>query len=169
MNSALEIIAFLDRKQNGYYPVFDTDGRTIAQIQVPWGGRKFTAVATGGATLCTGRPRTFTRNYDVFDAANGLLLTIRSDFWSGKKRTITFGNGAELVLHGAGWPSRDWSVEDAAGRVVLSIAATSSTWSFHPDAYAVQIADPALALAHVVGIVEANRVIVKARRSSAGG
>lgn len=167
MNIALDVVAFLDKKQEGRYPVFDTAGRPLAYIEVPWGSRKFTAVTAAGGALCSGKGHAFSRTYDVCDAYGNPLFTMKSGFWANKTRTITFPNGYELILHGEKWPSRDWAVRDASERVVLHIEATASTWSLHPDAYAVRIGDPNLTLAHVVGIVQANRILVKASRASA--
>lgn len=167
MSSTDAVIGFVDRKQDGYFPVYGIDGGELAQIRVPWGCRKFTAVTPTGQPVCTGRPVTFSRTYEVSDPYGGLLLSLRSNFWSGRKRVVTLADGSELLLQGAGWPSRDWSVTGADGATVLSIVATASGWSFHPDAYAVKVADPRLTLAHVIGIVEANRILVKSARAAA--
>lgn len=170
MAASLEVYAFVDKKQDGYFPVLDTDGALLARIDVPMMSRRFSVTTADGRALCSGRPRGFGgSSYEVVDGAGALLLTVRTGFWSGKRRTVMLANGTELSLQGETWPSRDWNVTDAAGRTVLSIVATASGWSFHPDAYGVQVGDPALTLAHVVGIVEANRMLVKSARSSAGG
>lgn len=167
MSAALEIVAFGDRREHGRFPVLGVDGATLARIKVPWGGRRFVASTPDEAVLCTGRGRAFTRNYEVYDATGALRLSIRSEMWSTKRRTVTFCNGAELYLQGASWPDRGWVLIDSARTTSLSIAATAGTWSLHPDAYAVRIEDPHLALIDIVGIVQANRILVKAERGAA--
>lgn len=167
MNTALDVVAFLDKKQEGRYPVFDAAGRPLAFIEVPWGGRTFTALTAEGRVLCSGKGRVFSRTYDVADAYGNPLLRLSSGFWSSKTRTVSCADGRELVLHGESWPSRDWRVCEASERVVLNIEATAGAWSFHPDAFAVRISDPNLILADVVGIVQANRILLKAARASA--
>lgn len=99
------------------------------------------------------------------DAADGLLFSLRSAAWR-NQRTATFPNGGELTIRGRSWHSRDWVVEDAGGTAVLQAAATATGWSLHPDAYAVQV-DSALSLAQVIGIVQANRIMLKSRRAGA--
>lgn len=167
MSSSLEVYAFLDKKEDGAFPVFDVAGAVVARIEPSFWTRKFTAYTADGRVLCEGKAVPMSRTFEVFDGSGGLLLDMASSFWSGKKRTIRLGDGRELELRGESWPSRDWNVTDAAGRTVLGIVNTASGWSFHPDAYAVQIGDPSLSLAHAVGIVESNRLLVKAARSSA--
>ncbi|SHF66672.1 hypothetical protein SAMN05443575_0587 [Jatrophihabitans endophyticus] len=169
MATALEVIAFVDEKQDGVYPVLGTDGSPVAFVTVPWLSRKFEVAAPDGRALCAGRPAGFGMEYEVTGAGGATLLTVRASFWRGKQRVITRADGTELRLTGDSWPSRDWTVTDAADRIVLGIEATAGTWSFHPDAYAVRVGDPTLTLAEVVGIVQANRMLVKAARAGAGG
>ncbi|GAB2474306.1 LURP-one-related/scramblase family protein [Jatrophihabitans fulvus] len=166
MSESLEIYGFVDERENGAFPVYDVQGAVVARIEPSFWTRKFTAYAADGSVLCEGRAVPMSQAFDVTDASGNVLIELAGSFWSSKKRTITLGTGAEFELRGEPWPSRDWNVTDASGRVVLDIDATAGFWSFHPDAYAVQVADPALTLAHVVGIVESNRILVKQARAN---
>lgn len=87
-------------------------------------------------------------------------------FVLGTRKIVTLVDGRELCITGRAF-SRDWQLTDQAGRVVLGADAQGSSFSFHPDAFVVRSDEESLNLVQIVGIVELNRLIVKAGRNSA--
>lgn len=163
---APDVLDFSDRKVDGAYAVTEPSGATVAWIDVPfWSGSSFSAVTAAGEPLCEGRRSGFfSVTWQATDPGGRPLGSVRSAFF-GSSKVVTLADGRTLTLRGQLF-GREWSLQDAEGRDVLSSAPTSSAWSFRPDAWLVRCHDLSLSLAEVVAVVQLNRMIVKAARSS---
>ena len=162
---APDVMAFADRKTDGAYDVTEPSGTVVARIHVPlWSGSSFTATTAAGEPLCAGRRAgLFTTTWQATDPAGRFLGSVRSGFLSPK--VVTLADGRTLSLRGELW-RRDWSLLDVEGHPVLSSTPTTSSWSFRPDAWLVRCHDLSLDLDEVVAVVQLNRMMVKAARSS---
>lgn len=164
--TAPDALAFADKKQDGAFPVTAPDGSVVARIEVNWSGSSFDATTAAGAPLCSGKHRSiFSNSWDAHDPAGALLASVRRSFW-GNRKHLTLPDGRALTISGRAF-SRDWTLTDQAGQVVVAADAQGSGFSFHPDAFVVQCYDDSLELAQIISIVEVNRLIVKAGRRSA--
>ena len=163
--TAPDVLAFADNKSDGAYAVSEPSGSVVARIRVPWTSSSFTAVTATGEPLCTGR-RTgfFSSGWQAVDPAGRVLGSVRSSFW-GASKIVTLADGRELTLRGQLF-GRDWSLLDAEGHDILSSTPMVSGWSFRTDAWLVRSHDLSLSLAEVIAIVQLNRMMVKAARSS---
>jgi len=163
-----EALVFADKKQDGAFPVTAADGSVVARIAVRWTGSSFEATTAEGTPLCSGKHHSaFSRHWEAYSPGGTQLALVRSSLW-GRGKTVTLADGRELRVGGSAF-SRGWTVTDAAGRTVLDADAQGSSFSFHPDGFAVRCYDDSLGLAQIVAIVELNRLIVKAGRNAAAG
>ncbi len=163
--SAPDVLAFDDTKTDGAYAVSEPSGAVAAWIRVPWTGSSFSASTAAGEPLCTGRRAGFfSVSWEAVDPRGVTLSSVRSSFW-GTGKTVTLADGRVLTLRGQLF-GRDWSLLDAAGRDVVSSTPTTSSWSWRPDAWLVRCHDLSLSLAEVIAVVQLNRMMVKAARSS---
>lgn len=164
--TAPDVLAFADRRTDGSYAVTEPSGTTVARIEVSaWSGQKFQAFAADGEPLCSGRKRNLLSSWwDAVDPGGRPLASLRNSL-TGTRKEVRLPDERVLTVRGQ-WFGRDWSMRDDSGRDVLTSEPTTSSWSFRPDAWVVRSHDASLDLAQVVGIVELNRLMVKAGRSS---
>lgn len=164
--TAPDVLAFADRKTNGAYAVTEPSGSVVALIQVNgWTGASFEAFRATGEPLCFGKRRgLFSGWWDARDPVDRPLASLKSSF-TGTRKQVRLPDERVLTIEGR-WFTRDWAMRDESGRDVLSSEPTTSAWSFRPDAWVVRSHDASLGLDAVVGIVELNRLMVKAARSS---
>ena len=164
--TAPDVLDFADRKTDGTYDVTEPSGAVVARIHVPfWTGTTFSAETAAGEPLCTGRRTGFLSiTWQAVDPAGRFLGSVRNGFW-GSSKVVTLADGRALTLRGTFW-GREWSLLDAEGRDVLSSTPTTGTFSFRPDAWLVRCHDLSLDLDEVVAVVQLNRMMVKAARSS---
>jgi hypothetical protein len=164
--TAPDVLAFADRKTDGAYAVTEPSGTVVALIRVNgWTGRSFEASRADGEPLCSGRSRgMFSTWWDVRGADDRLLASLKASF-AGARKQVRLSDERALTIEGR-WFTRDWAMRDESGGDVLSLEPTTGAWSFRPDAWVVRSHDASLGLDAVVGIVEVNRLMVKAARSS---
>ena len=164
-----DALAFADKKTDGAFPVTAEDGGVVARIVVGrWSGRSFEAETASGAPLCSGRAQGFfARTWEARDDADRLIVSVRPSSWSTSKAVVIDGQ-RELRIGGKVF-ARDWALADADGTVVLGADAQGSSLSFRPDSFVVRCYDRSLSLAHIVAVVELNRLIVKNARAAAAG
>lgn len=162
---APDVLDFADRRTDGAYEVTEPSGAVVARITVPlWTGSTFTAETAAGEPLCTGRRAGFfSVTWQATDPGGRFLGSVRSGFLGPK--VVTLADGRTLSLRGQLW-GREWSLLDAEDRPVLSSTPTTGSWTFRPDAWLVRCHDLSLDLDEVVAVVQLNRMMVKAARSS---
>lgn len=165
--TAPDVLAFADKSTGGAYDVTEPSGVVVARIRVSlWTGASFQATAANGEPLCSGRRTSFWANrWEAVDPTGRALGSVRNASWTGTRKAVTLADGRELSLAGNMW-GREWALRDAEGHDILSSTPTTGTWTFHPDAWLVRSHDASLDLAQVVGVVQLNRMMVKAGRSA---
>ncbi len=160
------VLGFSDHKLDGRYVVGGPQGRPLAWIHVPFWGKSFAVTTPDGQPLCAGsRAGVFSPTWTTVDTSGRVLATMRAS--SARKQKTTLGDGRELRAVGGSWFGRDWSLVDADGTTLLSSVPLSSSWSFHPNEWLVQILDPTLDLAVTVAVVQMRRMVVKAQQAAA--
>ena len=160
------VLGFSDRRTGGRYAVSGTDGQPVAWIRTRWTSAQFTVESAAGLVICTARSHRvgWSRHWELADGAGRLTADLK--IGNRNSHQVTLPDEAQpLTLQGS-WRSRDWQLTDAAGSPVLAAVATSGAWSFRPDEWLIK-SYGRLELGRVVGIVEAYRLIVKARRNAA--
>ena len=160
------VLGFTDRRTDGRYPVSGTDGRPVAWIKTKWTAAQFSVESAAGGVICTARTRRagWSRHWELADGDGCLAADLK--IGNGNRHGVTLPEETQpLTLQGS-WRSRDWQLTDGGGSPVLAAVATSGAWSFRPDEWVIK-SYGRLELGLVVGIVEAYRLIVKARRNAA--
>ena len=158
--------AFPDRRERGTFPVWDGQGRAVAQITPSWTGTRFTVCTPDGQPLCgaTAGWVGLSGTWQATRSDGGPLLQVRATVLR-TAATVTLARGGTLLVSGSAW-RRDFVVTDAAGQAVLTAAPRTSPVSFRPNDYTVTQLQPVLDLSEVIALVQIWRTIRTAQAST---
>jgi hypothetical protein len=157
-----DILLFPDRRIDGAFPVTDSHGNPVARVSAARRGSRFTVTSVDRRPLCAGGASRWwlSGKWQVTDADGAPLLTVTATPLR-NRASVRLARGGELTLRGSSW-RRDFTLLDAAGRIVLSAAPRTSAISPRQHDYAVQQSiPPVLDLAEVIAVVQVWRMVKK--------
>lgn len=156
------VYAFADRRDaSGRWPVADGTGAVVARITRSFWTTRFTITDAAERVLGQGSKQAF-GSWVTVDASGREVMRLAGFSWT--TRVGVQCRLGELTLRGR-LLTRDWTVTDAAGAVLLSSVPVTGAFSFHPDSWQVT-SDGRLDLTETVALVHTHRLAVKRARSS---